>query len=377
LSAQNLPPKLSAKATISILTCAPGNELYSIFGHTAIRVSDPVHKLDLAFNYGTFDFRTPFFYFKFGHGSLNYLLSVSTFKQFMREYFIEGRSVWEQELQLTASQKDRLFNDLIINAQPQNRAYKYDFFYDNCATRVADILLRQYSTLNFQLPAENEKVSFRQAIHPYLQRKPWTKIGIDLILGAPADALTDSVSIMFLPDHLMEQFSGITCSNGSNEYKLVSNQSMILDFRDKKSIEGNAFSPLIILWVLTFFVILLSVAEDFGYIRLKIFDLIVFCITGIAGLVVSYLAFISNHIVTSPNWNLLWVNPVWLLFSMRVNKLWIRFLKWIQVVLLLFFLLFFFCLPQTFAPEFIPIVIVLFIRLGKPFRCLLKKKADC
>jgi hypothetical protein len=375
LSAQNLPSKLSEKSTISVLTCAPGDELYSIFGHTAIRISDPIHELDLAFNYGTFDFNTPFFYFKFGHGSLNYLLSVSTFKQFMREYFIEGRSVWEQELKLTPIQRNKLFRDLIINARPQNRAYKYDFFYDNCATRVVDIVLRQYpETLSFPLSPGTDKLTFRQAVHPYLQAKPWTRIGIDFILGAPADALTDSVSIMFLPDHLMEQFAGITCSNDSDNYKLVKSQSMILDFKDNERIESNTISPLVILWVVTLLVVLLSVAEIFGYIRFKIFDIIVFSIAGIAGIVIFYLAFISSHIVTNPNWNLLWANPVWLLFTMSVNKLWIRFLKWIQVVSLLFFLFFFFFLPQTFAVEFIPIVIVLFIRLGKPFRWLLKKK---
>ncbi|MGM0650771.1 MAG: DUF4105 domain-containing protein, partial [Bacteroidota bacterium] len=259
--------ELSEKSEISLLTCAPGEQLYSVFGHTAIRVSDPEEEVDMVFNYGTFDFNTPFFYLKFGHGSLDYLLSVSSFKQFMREYFVGSRSVWEQELNMKLSEKKQLFRDLKVNAKPENRAYQYDFFYDNCATRVRDILLEQHENkkLTFRNADKAGNVTFREAIHPYLETKPWTKIGIDLILGIPADESTDSLSIMFLPDHLMDQFAGISVKSAGENKPLVRSENQLLDFPPSAGSGVSGISPALILWLGALVIIFLSVAEFFGF----------------------------------------------------------------------------------------------------------------
>src|SRR5690606_22569898 len=132
--------KLSPRAEISIITCGPGEELYSSFGHSAFRVKDPALKLDFAYNYGTFDFNKPNFYIKFAQGKLLYELSVSYFEDFVYNYKIEGRWVKEQVLNLSQDEKNQLFNFLNINAQPENKEYLYDFFFDNCSTKIRDVL---------------------------------------------------------------------------------------------------------------------------------------------------------------------------------------------------------------------------------------------
>ena len=131
---------LSPQAEISILTCAPGTELYSLFGHTAIRVSDPYQKIDAVFNYGTFDFRTPHFYLKYAKGLLLYQLSVTSYENFISSYILDDRSVWSQTLQLDSLTKQQLFDNLLKNQLPENRTYLYNFLFDNCSTRVRDMI---------------------------------------------------------------------------------------------------------------------------------------------------------------------------------------------------------------------------------------------
>ena len=362
----NQTPELSDKSVISLLTCAPGNQLYSVFGHTAIRVSDPKKEIDMVFNYGTFDFNTPFFYLKFGHGSLDYLLSVSSFKQFMREYFIEGRSVWEQELNMELPQKKRLFRDLLWNAQPENRAYQYDFFYDNCATRVRDVLLEQHEpeNLTFRNADKAENLTFREAIHPYLETKPWTKIGIDLILGMPADELTDSSSIMFLPDHLMRQFAGIFVKNSGQTKPLVRSKNQLLDFPKSAGTGISTISPALILWLGALVIVFLSAAEFFGFANLKILDKVLFIVIGGVGLVISYLWLISHHEVTGPNLNILWAHPFWFLLIRKQDGFFRSVLRYILLILLVFLILTFFAFPQYIPSEFLPVWIILAVRLG-------------
>ncbi len=361
------PDSLSEDATISLLTCAPGQELYSVFGHTAIRVNDPDNETDLVYNYGTFDFNTPFFYLKFGHGSLDYLLSVSRFDQFLREYFVSGRTVLEHELRLSETMKQDLFDALQTNALPENRAYKYDFFYDNCATRVGDIILEVLNMpVVFTNARDSMELTFREAIHPYLEQKKWTKLGIDLVLGTPADDATDSISVMFLPDHLMHQFEGIYYGSDSNNNKLTSNPNTVLDFSNSFDVTEEAgIDPLLILWILALLIGLFSLQEIPGKFSLKYLDILLYALIGFAGIIIAYLMFISHHEVTSPNWNLLWANPLWFLFVRTVNtNNFVTIVKKIQFVILIFLIMFSWTLPQYFPADFYPLWIILIIRLG-------------
>ena len=161
--------ELSPKAEISVLTCSPGPDLYSSFGHTAIRIQDSINNrwVDVVYNYGTFQF-TDDFYFKFAKGQLDYRLSRSSFGDFQYEYLMTGRGIWEQKLLITPAEKQRLFDLLEENYLPENREYRYDFFYDNCSTRVRDIIKKALENkVNFTY-VYAEKSSYREAIQHYL-----------------------------------------------------------------------------------------------------------------------------------------------------------------------------------------------------------------
>ncbi|MCD6555811.1 MAG: DUF4105 domain-containing protein, partial [Bacteroidales bacterium] len=139
ISEINFGQVLSPYAEVSIITCAPGNELYSTFGHSAIRIKDPVLRIDNVYNYGTFNFETPGFYMKFTRGKLDYMLSVSPYRYFVMSYIQEKRAIKEQVLNLSCPQKTIIFHALKINALPENMYYRYDFLKDNCSTRVLKI----------------------------------------------------------------------------------------------------------------------------------------------------------------------------------------------------------------------------------------------
>ncbi len=355
---------LSSQASVSILTCAPGDELYSVFGHTAIRVTDPVQGIDLAFNYGTFDFGTSFFYLKFTQGTLDYILSVTTFRQFMQEYFITGRSVWEQTLEMPEEAKNALFSALLENAQPQNRAYRYDFFYDNCATRVRDMALKPVEGI-LVVPPQTPPApgTFRQAISPYLAPKPWIRLGIDLVLGTPADAETDLWSLMFLPDYLMSGFALLGLKKAGGSLPLVGETTPLLEFNQAEP-SGEGLSPLLTLWLLTVVVLFVTLAEYYGVWHVPWLNPLLFVTVGALGLLIGYLSFVSQHTATGHNWNFLWANPLWLLIVTNVNIWWKRMLGWGLLGGVLFLLLLFWALPQQLPLELIPVWLLLFARLA-------------
>jgi len=178
----------SSHIRISLLTCSPGEDLYAVFGHTALRITDSLAHTDIVYNYGTFNFEEPNFYLKFVRGKLDYALAYESLPQFLYGYTVEKRNVFEQELQLTAVQKQQIISFLQQNLMGNNRFYKYDFFYDNCTTRVRDILQKQ-SGLTITKPLVTNGITFRNMIHVYLDSMHmcWSKLGIDILLGSPTD----------------------------------------------------------------------------------------------------------------------------------------------------------------------------------------------
>ncbi len=194
---------LSDSSTVSVLTYEPGNELYTIFGHTAIRISDQPANLDRIYNFGTFDFSSPFFYIRFIRGNLDYFLSVYDFNTLMHQSCIEKRKIHEQVLDMSAKEKDQLYYKLEQCYHSSDRFYQYDFFYDNCATRVRDAVFTsmateiQYDTSAFCCQ------TFRQLLNPYLTGNYWVNIGVNLALGKRADKTATSFDFMFIPDYIM------------------------------------------------------------------------------------------------------------------------------------------------------------------------------
>src|SRR5450631_616047 len=231
----------SCTLEISLLTCAPGTDLYSLFGHTAIRVRDIQRGMDVVYNYGTFDDSDPMFYLKFMRGIMRYSLSAETYDSFMQEYIFEHRAVIAQSLDMTCIEKNNLYEALRKNTLDENRLYDYHFHTDNCTTRagriiesnVSDSLIFKNILPENRAPAANmlneSNLSFRDMIHEYLfkQKAYWSAFGIDLFLGSHLDKkVTNMEAIHFLPDYLLKGMD--SASDGKK--KLVMGKQKILEY---------------------------------------------------------------------------------------------------------------------------------------------------
>ncbi|SMO38644.1 protein of unknown function [Saccharicrinis carchari] len=354
--------KLSAKAEISILTCSQGEELYSAFGHSALRVKDADNNIDWVFNYGTFDFDTPWFYLKFANGNLDYLLSIGEYKRFLVQYFNEGRSVTEQVLNLNMDDKQKVFDALLSNYEPGNRNYRYDFFYDNCATRIVDMLnTNVHGELIFKPGGSAGHVSFRTLLHHYLKHSPWIETGLAMILGMPADKIATVRESTYLPYFLMQAFDHATIKMEDGQtIPMVKEKVKVFDFMTQE--DDTIWTPVVFFWLLLF----LSVVIGF-FVRpktLSLFDGLLFFVAGGIGLLIVFLWFISMHSVTGNNLNILWAMPTFVLLAFANHKH-----KWTAVIMvfnlfcLVVFLIGWKFIPQAFPAATIPIALLLGARL--------------
>jgi hypothetical protein len=213
---------------ISLITCGPGDELYSIWGHTAIRVIDSSSGMDVAFNYGTFDNSDPYFYLKFTRGIMRYALSVDNYNAFLQEYKQDHRSVTEQKLMLNGEQKERLFNLLKNNASEENRYYNYRFYEDNCTTRAKGIINNStHDSILFKNILTGKAPTYRELIHKNLDsfHQYWSKFAIDFLLGSNLDKQITNEQSMFLPDYLMRGFASATLQ----QHPLVSETNIVIN----------------------------------------------------------------------------------------------------------------------------------------------------
>ncbi|MDR1415633.1 MAG: DUF4105 domain-containing protein [Odoribacteraceae bacterium] len=298
---------LSAGAEISLLTCAPGDQLYSLFGHTAIRVRDPRGGMDIVFNYGTFDFRTRGFYLKFARGLLPYNLSRTTFSDFMAEYHYYQRGVREQTLLLSPDRRQRLWELLSENYRPENRTYLYNFLYDNCTTRARDII---DAALDHDVAwdAPRQDKNFWNLLDECLEISPWTRWGIHTILGVPANANAIKWEQMFLPDYLLR---GLAYASHDGKPVALPPRALI-DLPDSRPRTPWYLAPAFAFAVGTALLILiLSLFR--GRRLLAGVAAPLFIVTGITGCLLLFLGYFTLHPTTAPNANLLWASPVNLL----------------------------------------------------------------
>ena len=360
-SGTSLQAQFSNQSEISILTCAPGEELYSIFGHTAIRVRDSISNNDYVFNYGTFDFNTSNFYLKFMKGELNYFLSVTTFERFIREYEFQKRSIAEQHLNLTSNEKGSIIGALVNNSLPENREYHYHFFYDNCATRIRDIIDNNLSgALDFKaLSVNQERMTYRDAIGVYLIHSKWTKFGMDLILGEPTDEKLNSITIQFLPDFLYDQFKR---AKKQDDTLIIGKEETVLKFPD--SFKQSFFTPGLLLWI--FFVIVASITcyEMNRHQLLKVANFSIFLPVSLLSVLIIFLWFFTFHSVTGSNWNLVWANPLNFMMIMpkvRASKRWL-WIPWLIAFSNFAMFILFFIVPQEIPMALIPVWLILILR---------------
>jgi hypothetical protein len=365
VSAQTGPLRLSPDASIGLLTCSPGDELYSIFGHSAIRVTDPLQDLDWVFNYGTFDFSDPDFYLNFVRGKLNYILSVTEYRNFEYEYMMDRRSIWEQKLNISRDEKQFLFDSLLTNYRPENRYYLYDFFYDNCATRIRDIFnegLDREIIYNYQ-PLETGQ-SFRELLMPYLTGKPWARLGINLALGMPADKMASPWNYMFLPDHMMTVFghAGISAAGSNNPFVRETTTLLRGEEPPAPAFKNSPFLVFLLVLLITGVVSYISISNN----RISWwYDRLLFGITGALGLLIAFLWFGTDHQVTVWNLNILWANPLHVIIVFFLNRKFAILLQYyfaINLALLIILLFTWPFLPQTLPWMVIPLVLALMVR---------------
>lgn len=348
---------------VSLLTVSPGEELYSTFGHTALRISDSTGTRDIVFNYGTFNFDEPGFYIKFARGKPNYYVSAESFANFEYVAMMENRSITEQTLNLTCTEKEKLLAYLDWNMLPANKYYKYDFTFDNCTTRVADLIDSIAGGSLVYKDITKEPMTFRDAIHDYLNQneKPWSKLGIDLLLGRRLDRVMTIREELFLPEYLMNALDSVT----TNNQPLVSDKATIFqaEFRghDKHSVTG----PLFIFTCLFVLIGFLSFSAN-KIIRSFLFgfDGVLFFIIGVLGIVLVLMWVATDHYMTKDNYNLLWAWPTHAVaaFYVHSRKRWVRLYYLFYAIAQLILIALWFWLPQQLNPVLIPLNALLIFR---------------
>lgn len=329
----------SSALRISLLTCTPGAELYSVFGHSALRIVDSAAGTDIVYNYGTFDFNDPDFYTKFVRGKLMYFVSQVSYPDFLFEYQYFKRGVVEQVLHLSPKQKKKIQLFLFENIREENRYYKYDFLFDNCTTRLRDIIFQNDENADIELPAiAVSGQTFRDHLHFYLNRAEmkWTALGIDLLLGIGADMPMNNMESMFLPDFLFKGVSSATGPQGKLEL------DQIVQVQDQQLAPQPLAFYLTPLFIVTLFSLLLFIPS----LRIRknqklqsISDRILFIVTGLLGVFLLFMWFGTDHESFSKNLNLIWALPLNIIFAFKLDgtPIWVKqmFRIWSIVVLVL------------------------------------------
>jgi hypothetical protein len=353
------PLTLSDSSRISLMTVAPGEFLYSTFGHSAIRVLDPANRLDRCYNYGTFDFEQPNFVLKFCRGKLLYFLDIEPYKSFERGNLLDQRAMSEQVLNLDSTQKQLLFNLLQENAREENRFYKYDFFYDNCATRIRDIVEKTFpQPIVWDSSQLALGTTMRQLLNPYMASQPWTHFGMNLGLGYAADRRALARDFMFLPDYVHDMFASARIDDTT---ALVVGERHVPEMSFPKTEYKPGFfgRPL---WVMIL-VAVIGIAAMFNRRTARIFDTIFWFVLGAAGLVLALLWFATDHSATKINFNLLWALPTHLLVFWRSHKSgWIRQYFIVAGALALLTLVFWKIIPQEMPVAAIPLAALVAVK---------------
>ncbi len=357
---------LSPYSEISVITCAPGNELYSTFGHSAIRIKDPVLRIDKVYNYGTFNFETPNFYMKFIRGKLDYMLSVSPYRYFVMAYIQEKRSVNEQVLDLSYNQKKKIYLALKENALPKNRYYRYDFLKDNCSTRVLKKIkdaLQDSLILPENLKLNNN--TYREMLIPYLQEKNWERFGINLALGRPSDKTLTTKEAAFLPDYLKLILDNAAVNKNGKLKSFIKQENVLYEARKTSVTDSLMITPSRLFWLLLILILSLSIFEIKYNKSYLILDKTLFFIIGLIGLNILFLWFGTDHSATALNQNILWASPFlfFAAFSLKKknnNLLKIYFLIQFIIIISGFFADLF--VINLFDKAIIPLELILIIR---------------
>lgn len=306
---------------ISLLTCSPHEAIYSLYGHTAIRINDQRNGEDLAVNYGLFSFEKPHFVLRFLFGLTDYEMGIEPFEAFCRQYRYYGSSVTQQVLNLTNEEKWNIVKAVNINYMPENSVYRYNYFYDNCTTRAVDMLTTHLADAHVVFEGEQQKYpSFREMVHGCLPHHPWNRFGNDMLLGVKADCKTTLREHQFLPANAMDDFrhAMIVGQDGSNR-PLVLREEIVVPEGAQDVWKDFPLSPKDVFLIVLAITVLITLLEAFTRKVLWGYDALLMILCGLAGIVL-FLMLFSQHPTVRVNLLLLLLNPLPLFFIWRMIR---------------------------------------------------------
>lgn len=355
---------------VSLLTCSPGKEIFELYGHTALRVTNLTKESDLTqnnrtndlvFNFGVFSFNQPHFIARFIKGDTDYTMDAVPFDVFLKSYFRDGRHVEEQILNLNQAESHRLLQALMNLWTQENWSYRYNFFKDNCTTRARDIIEQAMDGHIVYAPSDkNKAVSYRSIVHEYTKESPWDEIGQDILLGAEADKPIDGRTQQFVPYHLKKAFSkaNIQRADGTCLPLVQKELRHVSDTTAAPAAKHVSPTVIAIIWLLITagIVTLRWKKKDTGY--LWFYDALPLLLQGCMGVIIAYLFLFSSHPTVNSNWLLIILNPIPLLYLpvalTKAKKRKKDYYHAIAAVILLAF-----CLFAGIIPQDIPTAIIL------------------
>jgi hypothetical protein len=351
----------SSHLRISLITCGPGNnEVYEVFGHTAVRVVDSINQTDNVYNYGEFSYG-PNFEIEFMRGKLLYNLGVSSYRSFIPEYVTSHRSVQEQELIISGPQKEEIYNYLEWNYLPEHRYYKYDFFFDNCATRIRDIFPKSLNPgfkFGQTMPAGSH-LTFRDIMNRYFYCRAWERVGCNILLGSRIDKVMSNEDIMFLPDYLRDGVGGATV----NGQKIAAPAITILP-GIKPPAQFNW--PLVVTSILAFLTIIGLVFHPLARLG-RFMSSFLLIITGLLGCLCLVMWFGTDHQGCSDNYNVLWLLPTNIILAFSRARSKSRYAV-LAMILIFISLLLHLLKVQALIVEFLPLMLALLFIFGTIYR---------
>ena len=396
-----LPTDTADTWQVSLITCGPGVEVYNQFGHTAIRMKNVSRNIDLIYNYGIFSFNTPNFVLRFTLGKTDYLLGIQAYQDFVDWYAYCNRDVREQVLNLSIEEKNTLIGLLNENYKPQNRTYRYNFFYDNCATRPRDLIEKcLQSKLQYadDMTTTSTGQSFRSIVHEFTANNSWSQFGIDLCLGSEADKPISRRAMMFIPLYLEKYFDKATIlphernNNSSREknknlvgeksdgtYPLITESKQLVTIPEADKVQKDTpFTPFRCATFMFIVTTVLTIYEIRSRKSMWGFDLILFTAAGIAGCMLAFLATFSEHPTVSPNYLLFLFQPLHLLllpwFIKKVKKMQRSSYLVVLTIELLLFIVLWAIIPQKFPLAVLPLALCMLVRsasnwlLSQPYK---------
>jgi hypothetical protein len=357
-------PKARAQqsdTTFYLLTCGPGEEVYSHYGHSALLVS--MNGRNTVYNWGLFDFDAPNFAWNFAKGRLDYYLGTDPLNSFLKGYFYEQRYVLSQKMNVTAPEKREMLELIAVNLRPENVKYRYDFFYDDCSTRIRDLLEKAIGKDLVYPPEKNEELpTFRDMINKYQVQYPWLQFGIDLLIGSPAEKKADLRSRMFLPDDLMSGLSASVVMRDGKKVPLLDEPVALLDF-DPPAVNNSFLLSPVFVFSMCFVLIAFLTFLIRSRAGNNLVDFVIFFIFSLLALLMIFFNFFADHPQTHSNLNIIWLNPVLLICFIMVlinhgARVWFRLVLYITLLFIVTHLF----LPQAFNAANYPLILIILLR---------------